>query len=185
MFYRKVKLKDGRTATLDWIEESDLPELVEALNSVIREGKFLLVNNEITDMEEERKWFQRNTKSSMLYLTVRVDGKVAGGASIHPFTDKRSHVAEFGIFIRDGYRNVGLGTELTKVFVEAAKEHGFVILQLSVFATNKRAFHVYKKCGYKECGKLSHDVKFLDGTYTDRILMELPLQARFSESKNA
>jgi len=185
MLYKIVRLKDGRTATLDWIEENDLPELVEALNSVIREGKFLLVNNEIIDMEEERKWFQQSTKAGMLYLVARVDGKVVGGASIHPFNDKRSHVTEFGIFIRDGYRNVGLGTELTKAFVEAAKEHGFEILQLSVYATNERAFHVYKKCGYKECGKLSHDIKFLDGTYTDRILMELPLRKRFLESKNA
>ena len=175
MVYKMVRLKDGGTATLDWIKEDDLPELVEVLNSVIREGKFLFMNNEITDMEEEREWFQRSTKAGMLYLVARVDDKVVGGASIHPFTDKRSHVAEFGIFIRDSYRNVGLGTELTKTFVEVAKEHGFEILQLSVYTTNKRAFHVYKKCGYKECGKLSRDIKFLDGTYTDRILMELPL----------
>jgi RimJ/RimL family protein N-acetyltransferase len=175
MVYKMVKLKDGRIATLEWIKEDDLPKLVEALNSVILEGKFLFMNNEITDMEEERKWFQRSMKAGMLYLVARVNGKVVGGASIHPFTDKRSHVAEFGIFIRDGYRNVGLGTELTKAFVKVAKEHGFEILQLSVYATNKRAFHVYKKCGYKECGRLSHDIKFLDGTYTDRILMELPL----------
>ena len=185
MVYKIVKLKDGRTATLDWIEEGDLPELVEALNSVIREGKFLLVNNEINGMEEELKWFERSIKAGMLYLVARVNGKVVGGASIHPFTDKRSHVAEFGIFIRDGYRDVGLGTELTKTFVEAAKEHGFEIVQLSVYATNKRASYVYKKCGYKECGKLSHDIKFLNGTYTDRILMELPLHAKLMESKNA
>lgn len=175
MVYKMVKLKDGRTATLNWIKEDDLQELVEALNSVIREGKFLFMNNEIIDMEEERKWFQRSTKAGMLYLVAGIDGKIVGGASIHPFTDKRSHVAEFGIFIRDGYRNVGLGSELTKALVEVAKEHGFEILQLSVYATNKRAFHVYKKCGYKECGKLSRDIKFLDGIYTDRILMELPL----------
>jgi len=36
-----VKMNGGRTATLNWIEEDDLPELQEALNSVIREGKFL------------------------------------------------------------------------------------------------------------------------------------------------
>jgi RimJ/RimL family protein N-acetyltransferase len=177
MVYRTVKLKDGRTAMLDWIREDDLPELVEALNSIIHEGRFLFMNNEITGMEEERKWFQRSTKAGMLYLVGRVDGKIVGGASIHPFTDKRSHVAELGIFIRDGYRNVGLGTELTRAFVEIAKNHRFEILQLSVYATNKRALHVYKKCGYKECGKLFHDIKFLDDTYTDRILMELPLRA--------
>jgi len=59
---------------------------------------------------------------------------------------------------------MGLGTELTRAFVEAAKKHGFEILQLSVYAINKRALHVYKKCGYKEYGKLSHDIKFLAGT---------------------
>ncbi len=182
MFYKKFKLKDGRTATLDWLEENDLPELVQALNSVIREGKFLFMNNQV-DIEEERNWFERSTKAGMLFLVASVDGKVVGGASIQPFPDKRSHVADFVIFICDCYRNLGFGTELTKAFVKVAKEHGFEILRLSVFATNQRALHVYKKCGYKECGKLSHDIKFLDGTYTDRILMELPLCAKFLELK--
>jgi len=176
MVYMTVKLKDGRTAALDWIREDDLPEVVDALNSVIREDKFLFMNNEVTDMEEERRWFERSTKAGMLYLVAKVDGKIVGGASIHPQAHKRSHVAEFGIFIRDGYRNVGLGTELTKAFIEIAKKHGSEILQLSVYATNKRAFHVYKKCGYKKCGKFVRDIRFLDGTYTDRILMQLPLK---------
>jgi RimJ/RimL family protein N-acetyltransferase len=175
MVYKTVKLKDGRTAKLEWLKEEDLPEVVEALNSVIREGKYLFMDNEITDMEEERRWFERGTKAGMLYLVTRVDGKVVGGASIHPHTDKRSHVAEFGIFIRDAYRNLGLGTTIVKMFIEIAKKRGFEVLQLSVYATNKRAFHVYKKCGYKKCGKLTKDIKFLDGTYTDRILMELIL----------
>jgi RimJ/RimL family protein N-acetyltransferase len=176
MVYETVRLTDGRTATLDWLREDELSEVVEALNSVIREGKYLFMNNEITDIEEERRWFERGTKEGMLYLVARVEGRVVGGASIHPHTDKRSHVAEFGIYIRDGYRNLGLGTTLTKTFIEIAKKHGLEILQLSVYATNKRAFHVYKKCGYKECGRLTRDIKFLDGTYTDRILLELPLK---------
>lgn len=176
MVYKTVKLKDGRTATLDWLKESDLPEVVEALNSVLREEKYLFMNTEITDMEEERRWFERSIKEGMLYLVARVEGKLVGGASIHPHMHKRSHVAEFGIYIRDGYRNLGLGTTLTRMFTDIAKEHGLEILQLSVYATNERAFHVYKKCGYKECGRLTRDIKFLDGTYTDRILMELPLQ---------
>ncbi len=82
MVYKTVKLKDGRTATLDWLKESDLPELVEALNSVIREEKYLLMDNEITDIEEERRWFKRGTKEGMLYLVARVDDKIVGGASV-------------------------------------------------------------------------------------------------------
>jgi len=176
MVYKIVRLADGRTATLDWLKEDDLSEVTEALNSVIREGKYLFMNAEITDMEVEHRWFELGTKEGMSYLVARVDGKIVGGASIHPHTEKRAHVADYGIYIREGYRNVGLGTTLTKELKEIAKKQGLEILQLSVYATNERAFHVYKKCGYKECGRLTRDIKFLDGTYTDRILMELPLR---------
>lgn len=134
------------------------------------------MNNEIGDMEEEHRWFERGTKEGVRYLVARVENRVVGGASIHPYTDKRAHVAEFGIYIREGYRDLGLGTSLTKTLIEIAKQQGLEILQLSVYATNKRAFHVYKKCGYRECGRLTRDIKFLDGTYGDRILMELPLK---------
>jgi RimJ/RimL family protein N-acetyltransferase len=175
MVYKTVRLADGRTAVLDWLKSDDLPPVVEALNSVIREGRYLFMNNEITDMEEERRWFEQGTKEGMHYLVAWVDGKVAGGASIHPQHEKRKHVADFGISLRESYRNVGLGTILIKEFIEIAKKQGIEILQLSVYATNQRALHVYEKCGYKECGRLTRDIKFLDGTYADRILMEFLL----------
>ncbi len=176
MVYRRAELKDGRMATFDWLRIEDLPEVVDALNSVIREGKYLFMNNEITDMEEERRWFERGIESGMRYLVTRVDGEVVGGASLHQRTDKRAHVAEYGIFIKDGYRNLGLGTILTNTFVEIARDNELEILQLSVYATNERALHVYRKCGYRECGRLTKDIRFLDGTYTDRIMMELLLK---------
>lgn len=176
MAYKTLRLKDMSVATLDWLNEEDLSEAVEALNCVIREGKYLYLNEEIVDMEEEHKWFERSVKAGMLYLVARVEGKVVGGASMHPQTDKQEHVAQFGIFICDGYRNLGLGTAMLKEFIDIAKKRGFEILQLSVFANNTRALNVYKKCGFKEIGRLSQDIRFLDGEYTDRILMELLLK---------
>lgn len=102
MVRRTDRLSDGRTVTLDWLKEEELPEVVEALNSVIREGKYLFMNSEITDMEEERRWFERATREGMHYLVARVDEKVVGAASIHPHTEKRAHVADYGIYIREG-----------------------------------------------------------------------------------
>jgi RimJ/RimL family protein N-acetyltransferase len=176
MAYKTLRLRDMRVVTLEWLNEEDLPEVVEALNSVIREGKYLYLNDEIMDMEEERRWFERMAKEGMIYLVAKVEGEVVGGASMHPQIDKRAHVAEFGIFICSGYRNLGLGTAMIKEFIEIAKKRGFEILQLSVFANNNRALNVYKKCGFKEIGNLSRDIKFPDGAYTDRILLELPLK---------
>ena len=176
MVYKTLRLRNMSLATLDWLTEEDLPEAVEALNSVIRERKYLYLNDEIVDMEEEHRWFERSRKAGMLYLVARIEGKVVGGASIHPQTDKRAHVAQFGIFVCDGYRNLGLGTAMVKEFIEIAKKKGFEILQLSVFANNERALNVYKTCGFREIGRLSRDIKFLDGKYADRILLELPLK---------
>jgi RimJ/RimL family protein N-acetyltransferase len=174
--YKLVKLSDGRVAILDWLKASDLPEVMNALNSVIREGKYLFVNSEIQGIKEEQKWFDCGQKQGMHYLVARVSGTVVGGASIYPRPHKSAHVVEFGIFIIKPYRNLGLGTAMTRELVETAKKCGFEIVQLSVYANNEQAFRVYKKCGFKEAGRLTNDVKFFDGTYSDRILMELLLR---------
>jgi RimJ/RimL family protein N-acetyltransferase len=176
MVYKTVELTDGRKGTFDWLKKEDIPEVVEVLNDVIKESRYLFMNIQITDMEKELQWFERGTKEGMLYLTARVDGKVVGGASIHPQTDKHKHVASYGIFIGRDYRNLGLGTLLTKELIEIAKKQELEILQLTVYASNERAFHVYKKCGFREAGRLTNGIKFLDGTYTDEILMELLLK---------
>ena len=175
MVYKTVELTDQRRATLDWLRKEDILEVMEILNEVIKEGRYLFMNSEMTDIEQELQWFERATKEGMCYLVARVDGKVVGGASIHPKSDKHAHIASYGIFISKNSRNLGLGTILTRELVEIAKKRGFEILQLSVYATNERAFHVYKKCGFKEAGRLTNGIKFLDGTYADEILMELSL----------
>jgi RimJ/RimL family protein N-acetyltransferase len=153
-----------------------MPEVMKVLNYVIKEGIYLFMNSEITDIERELEWFERGTKEGMCYLVARVEGKVVEEASIHPKNDKHAHIASYGVFIHKSYRNLGLGTALIKELIEIAKKKEFEILQLSVYATNKRAINVYQKCGFKEAGRLKNGIKFPDGTYTDEIIMELLLK---------
>jgi len=53
LVYRTVELADGRKAMLDWLKEEDIPEVMEVLNDVIKEGRYLFMNREITDVGEE------------------------------------------------------------------------------------------------------------------------------------
>lgn len=169
-------MKDGRIATLDFLKEEDLPEIVEALNSVIRESAYLALDEEIVDMNLERKWYKDRTKAGMSYLVARVAGEVVGGASIEPKIGKFAHTAVFGIFIKDGFRNIGMGTRLTNTMIEIARQRGFEMPELSVFGSNERARHVYNKCGFEEVGKIKKGVKMLNGTYIDMIILVLPLR---------
>ena len=144
----KFRLADGRAVRFGNLREQDLPELVEALNSVIREGVYLTLNKEILDMELERKWYQDHMEAGMTYLVVRVNDKIVGGASIEPRIGKESHVAVYGVFIKEGFRNMGIGTRLTDALIEVAYQRGFEIVELAVYGSNERAFHVYKKYGF-------------------------------------
>jgi RimJ/RimL family protein N-acetyltransferase len=184
MVYKTVVLNNGQEAMLDWLKKEDISEVVEVLNEVIKEGRYLFMNNPITDMNKELEWYEGATRDGMLYLTARVEGKFIAGASIHPETDKHSHIASYGIFIDKNHRNLGLGTLLTREFIEIAKRQGLEILQLSVYSSNERAFHVYAKCGFRKAGLLTKGIKFLDGTYADEILMELLLKQRNSQGES-
>ena len=175
LLYKTVTLNNGQAASLSWLEEKDLLELVEVLNSVIREKTYLLMEQEITDLNSEREWFQKSREAGMRDLVAKVDSKLVGAASMSVFKGKQAHVAQFAIYIAKGFRNRGLGTILINELIDVARKSGVEVIQISAFSTNKRAVHVYQKCGFKRCGKLTRDVKFTDGTYADRIMMELLL----------
>ena len=175
MVYKIVNLVDGREAVLDWARKKDLPEILEVVNDIIREG--IWGPFEPYTSKGQLAWFRKNTKTGILkqdfFLIARVDGKFVGGAHVETRPERPiAHVAHYNIFISKNFRNLGLGTILTKEFVEIAKQHGVEVLQLGVYASNERAFHVYQKCGFKQAGRLTRGIKFSDGTYTDEILME-------------
>jgi len=176
MIRKRLRLADGRFVTFEDLREEDLLEVVQVLNSVIREGLYLLMEEEIVDMEMERQWYHDHMKAGMTYLVARVDGEMVGGASIEPKRGRESHVVVYGIFIKEGFRNLGIGTQLTKALIEIARQRGFKVMELSVFGSNQRAFQVYKKCGFQEAGKIKEGIRLPDGTYTDKIIMTLPLK---------
>jgi len=72
--------------------------------------------------------------------------------------------------IRSGYRDRGIGTEMMKILMEQARLMNLKVLTLSVFATNKRAIHVYEKVGFKEAGRIRKGI-YRKGEYIDRIIM--------------
>ncbi|MFQ6074057.1 MAG: GNAT family N-acetyltransferase [Candidatus Bathyarchaeia archaeon] len=87
-------------------------------------------------------------------------------------------MAYFGIYLKRQYRSKGIGTRLLKRIIEIARLKGFEMMKLTVFQTNQQALRLYKKFGFREIGRIRGGVKFLNGTYTDDIVMVLNLKAR-------
>ena len=176
MEYDRFQLKDGRIVTFDELKEQDLPKLINVYNSVIEEGLYFHRNEGLPDLETARQWYQNHLKAGLFYLAARVNGELVGGATMEPGPGKSSHVAYFGIYLKRQFRSIGIGTRLIKRIIEIAQRKGFEIMKLTVFQTNQQAFRLYKRFSFREIGRIKGGVKFLDGTYTDDIIMVLNLK---------
>jgi diamine N-acetyltransferase len=58
---------------------------------------------------------------------------------------------EFVIFVHQDYRNLGIGTELTRLTLKKAKDLGFNTVWLTVAITNVIAMRLYRRVGFEYC----------------------------------
>ena len=170
---RSFSAKDGRRVVLRTPKWEDLDDLLGLINSLVEEGAEI-IRNEKVSREEEIDWLSKTLasleKDEVFFLVAEVDGKVIASSDIHPLRGFERHVGVLGIIIKNGFRDVGIGTEMMKVLVEQAYKMGLKVLTLTVFATNKRAIHVYEKVGFVQTGVIPKK-HFKGGRYIDEIIM--------------
>ncbi len=74
------------------------------------------------------------------------DGDVVGHIALFPVNRRK---CEMLVVVSPAQQNSGIGTELTRSIVQAARELGYEKMWLPVAASNLRARHVYQKCGFR------------------------------------
>jgi len=165
--------KDGREVVLRTPRWEDLDDLLELINSLVDEGADITMIEKIT-RNEELEWLSqllpRIEKDEIFHIVAEVDGRVIASSNLRKKKGNASHVGDIGIIIKNGYRDVGIGTELLKTLINRAKAVGLEILTLRVFSSNTRAIHVYEKTGFHETGRIPNG-RFKDGRYFDEIIM--------------
>lgn len=174
---REFKAKDGREVTLRAPKWDDLDDMLEFINSLVDEGADILMDTKQT-REQEVDWvarlLTRLEKDEITVVVAEVDGRFVGQVEVTPRSMRSKHVGVLGIALKDGCREIGIGTELMKEAETQARRLGLEILNLEVFATNERAKHVYEKVGYREVGVWPKAIK-RKGAYIDGILMSKEL----------
>ena len=175
---RSFFAKAGRKVVLRTPKWEDLDDFLEIINSLVDEGADIL-RTERVSKEEEIDFLSgvlsRLEKDEMFYLVAEVDGKVVAVSEISKRGGYEKHVGVIGIAIRNGFRDLGIGTEIMKTLVEQAQKMGLKVLTLSAFATNKPAIHVYEKVGFVQTGTIPKK-HFKEGKYIDEIILTKVLE---------
>ena len=170
---RTFTAKDGRKVTLRSLRWEDLDDCIEFINSLVDEGSDIAKETKVT-RDEEAEWLGKRLasveKGELMHVVAEVDGKLVANAEIGRRRGNMSHVGDFGIGIRAGYRGIGIGTEVMRLLVEQARRSGLKTLVLDVFETNTVARGLYEKAGFKESGRIPKGV-YKNGKYIDLIRM--------------
>jgi RimJ/RimL family protein N-acetyltransferase len=171
--FRKFYIRDGQEVILRTPKREDLDGLMELINSLVDEKAEIARTVKVT-REEEAEWLPKMLasleKDELFFLVAEVGRKLVASSDIHILPGDQKHVGVLGIVIKSGYRELGLGTEMMKTLIEQARARGLKVLTLQVFATNKRAVHVYEKVGFVNSGKVPKK-HFREGQYIDEVIM--------------
>jgi RimJ/RimL family protein N-acetyltransferase len=139
-------------------------------------NQFLSSNFVDLDFSQGLKWFKemRYSISGFIFAIEILNlKKYIGNCGFHKINwDDMS--AEFGIVIGDkSYWNQGYGQLALKASLKFAfKKLGLKRIRLFVYEYNKRAIHVYRKCGFRKID-VQKGKHFYNNIYWDVIVMEI------------
>ncbi len=136
----------------------------------------------IVTLEAEKKYLQDNINVEATFSIVTLDeDKLIGNISLEGI-DHMNREATLGIFIGDkDYLSKGYGTEAIRLLLDYGFNYmNLHCIKLKLLSFNERAFKCYKKCGFKEMGRIREN-RFINGKYYDTICMDI-LEKEFKES---
>ena len=166
-----IKIKDGRECILRDVTESDIPQVVECINSIAKE-RIYIANEGIEDTERFKKvLFEQINRGNWIFKVAEVDKKIAGDFNLQiGYPAKRKHTAYIATILMKEYRNLGIGSAMMKLATEKARERGVEKLGLSVFSINTNALNFYKHCGFEIEGILKKQF-IINNEYVDEVYM--------------
>lgn len=150
------------------------------INSFVEEEAKILVNQKMS-LKEEKKWLDGLLKDiknkKKVFLIAEHNSRIVGSAGVELGMWRKSHIGEFGITIRQGYREIGLGKYLMGEIIKSAKKElkpRPKIIRLTVYINNKPAIKLYEKHGFKKVAKIPKQIQY-KGKLIDEIIMLLYL----------
>jgi len=169
---RRQTTSDGRPWTLRPGRPTDARALARLFSDVRAEGRWLITPPSAMSQPSESFWIAEMIRGAEhLALVAESDGEVVGNVLVNVDRNATTeHIGVLAICIADGWRDVGIGSELVRGAQEWARERGLRKVSLGVFPDNERAVAVYEHCGFVREGLRRMQYRSGDD-FRDEVLM--------------
>ncbi|HEX2884168.1 MAG TPA: GNAT family protein [Candidatus Limnocylindria bacterium] len=164
--------RDGRRWTLRPARPTDGRALARLFADVRAEGRWLITTPGAVSQPSEAFWIGELIRAAEhLVLVAEADGEVVGNVLVSVERGVATdHVGVLSIVVADGWRDVGIGSDLVAAAQRWTAARGLRKLSLGVFPDNERAIAVYERCGFVREGLRRMQYRAGD-LFRDEVLM--------------
>jgi RimJ/RimL family protein N-acetyltransferase len=156
---KSLILKDGTTVRIEPVNgKEDIREFQRFINTLTREGTYLLVDKPVT-LKEEKQWlrtqFQAQQKGEQLYLKALADGRLVGDCLAKPGFGRNHGNINLGIAVVKDWRGKGIGRLLLEEIIERSEQKWHPTnIYLHVVSANTKARQLYESLGFRVIARL-------------------------------
>ena len=153
--------------------ESDAADMVDILERVASERIYTAINKPWT-ADEQRRYLASQSEREAVHVAEIAPGNLIGYQVLElwaPSIASMSHAGQIGTYLRPEWRGKGVGQALFQRTIEFARERDYAKFVIQVRASNTLAEAYYGRLGFRECGRLTRQVR-IDGQEDDEIIME-------------
>lgn len=148
--------------------ESDWERVAE----IYRQGMETNLSTFETQCPEYEQWDASHLKNGR--LVCELDGRVVGWVALSPVSGRCAYrgVAEISVYVADGVKHRGVGTELIDSVIRASEEMGYWTLQSVVLEENAASLALHRKCGFRVVGTREKIARDRFGKWRNTVLLE-------------
>jgi len=170
-FPQEVLLRDGSRAVLRLLERHDADALMEFFDS-LSEGARRFLWDDVTDKRVIEGWAKNINYNLVLPVLAEVKGKIVADATLHrrPSGPHR-HVGRVRVVVHQDFLGKGLGTILTRTFIEIATEAKLKILTCMLAEEEVEAIQTLRGLGFRMAAIIPNYFMDLKGRIYNTIMM--------------
>jgi RimJ/RimL family protein N-acetyltransferase len=184
---KHILLKDGTIVCIEPVNGTeDCREFQRFINTLAREGTYLLVDKPIT-LKEEKQWLKTQVteqrKGKQIYLKALVDGRLIGNCFAKPGFGRNHGNVNLGIAITKKWRRKGIGYILLNELIQRSEKKWHPKnIYLHVVSANTKACQLYESLSFRKIALLPQWFEY-NKRYLDEYLLVLDKKVFFTETQ--
>jgi len=166
-------LKEGAFLAIRTAVEADAAAIVAIIEGIASERIYTAISRPWSADRQRQHLISLSPREAIHVAETERDG-IIGYQALElwaPTLDSMAHVGQIGTFLTPEWRRRGIGEALFQSTVNFARDHRFLKFIVQVRSSNLSAQGFYRRLGFRECGRLTRQVR-IGEREDDEVIME-------------